>query len=93
MFGKKLGSEKQIRKFAGHIARKKGAYTADVVLFGNVQNPIVKCGVGFYYTTRNGGYIHHPAAYSRRGWSNMIYHPTTPTTVILPYSKINWEKI
>ena len=34
-------------------------------------------GHGYYYTTRTGIPINSPSAYSRRGWSSMVYHNST----------------
>lgn len=93
MFGEKLGSEKQIRKFAGHIARNYGALTADKILFSNINHPIIVRGNSGGWFTRRGDHIYHPNAYSKIGWSNMVYRRREPTTVILPYNLINWEKI
>ena len=30
-----------------------------------------------HYTTKTGRIIYHPSAYSKTGWSNMIYHAST----------------
>jgi hypothetical protein len=34
-------------------------------------------GESWYYTTRGGARILHPSAYSKRGFSNMVYHAST----------------
>lgn len=34
-------------------------------------------GRSWHYTTLTGIPIHHPSAYSRRGWSSMVYHCST----------------
>lgn len=34
-------------------------------------------GHGWHYVTSGGTVIDHPGAYSRRGWSNMHYVPST----------------
>ena len=34
-------------------------------------------GESSYYETRGGERIYHPSAYSRRGWSNMCYVPSS----------------
>ena len=35
------------------------------------------CGSGWKWTTRGGKEIAYPSAYSRVGWSNMVYLPST----------------
>jgi hypothetical protein len=56
---------------------------------GNERQPVVvvdedggKDSVGFtgsswHYQTRGGNRILHPGAYSRSGWSNMVYVPSS----------------
>jgi hypothetical protein len=34
-------------------------------------------GHGFFYETRGGTRIDHPSAYSKHGWSNMVYRSST----------------
>lgn len=34
-------------------------------------------GTSFHYKTRGGRRIYHPSAYAKRGWSNMVYCPST----------------
>lgn len=34
-------------------------------------------GESYYYETRGGKRIYHPSAYSRHGWSNMRYVPSS----------------
>lgn len=34
-------------------------------------------GDSYHYQTRGGQRIHHPGAYSRRGWGNMVYVSST----------------
>lgn len=34
------------------------------------------------WSTRGGGVIQYPSAYSRVGWSNMVYHPSTRRIVV-----------
>ena len=35
----------------------------------------------FYYATKGGTIIRHPSAYSKHGWSSMVYHPAEYYTV------------
>lgn len=39
-------------------------------------------GESWHYETRCGRRIYHPSAYSRRGWSNMVYHCSTLRVVV-----------
>ena len=39
-------------------------------------------GSSWCYRTRGGSRIYHPSAYSRRGWSNMVYSPSTRSVVV-----------
>ena len=34
-------------------------------------------GDGYHYTTRGGEVVYHPGAYARKGWSSLVYHPST----------------
>ena len=36
-----------------------------------------RSGLAGHYTNKSGDFISHPSAYSRRGWSSMVYHPCT----------------
>ncbi len=39
-------------------------------------------GSTWHYRTTSGIPIDYPGAYSRRGWSNMVYHPSTHRIVV-----------
>lgn len=39
-------------------------------------------GEGSHYRTRGGRRIYHPSAYSRSGWSNMVYFGSTARTEV-----------
>lgn len=39
-------------------------------------------GEGWHFRTRGGTYVRHPSAYSRRGWSNLVYHASTRRIVV-----------
>lgn len=43
---------------------------------GESYPPILVGGYGGYYT-RGGRPIYHPTAYSKKGWSNMVYQCST----------------
>lgn len=43
-----------------------------IVIDGNL--PPKKLGTSGGHFTRGGRRIHHPGAYARFGWSNMVYH-------------------
>lgn len=46
-----------------------------VVRPGDIAPTIAGCG--WHYKTRGGNWIDNPNAYARKGWSNMIYCPST----------------
>jgi len=84
--------EEKIITMANSVARKFGHNTATTILFGNVKEPKVidktPCG---YRKCSNHQYV--PKAYLRNfGWKNTYYQHAL-TTVLLPYSVINWDKI
>ncbi len=58
---------KATRQVYGHYA---------VILVDGNAAPALK-GESWHYTTRSGERIHHPSAYSCKGWSSMCYHPST----------------
>ena len=90
----KIGTEKQLKRFAGHVARMGRCTSANQILFGNTPSPkILVKGERFYWTNKSGDIIRHPSAYSIKGFSSMVYHHATPTIVLLPYHIINWDKI
>lgn len=64
----------QLRK----IARTTNQFCdpVSVVIIGGNQQPILT-GEGFSWKTRGGRTIYHPNSYAKRGWSNMVYSPST----------------
>lgn len=52
------------------LRRNRGEYTIEVV---DGDSAPVATGEGWHYETRGGTYISHPSAYSKTGWSNMVY--------------------
>lgn len=50
--------------------------TASVVVVDGAAPPRAT-GSRWHYTTKGGTIINHPSAYSKNGWSNMIYVPST----------------
>lgn len=41
------------------------------------DSPPEMVGKSYHYTTKGGSVIYHPSAYSKKGWSNMIYVNST----------------
>ena len=39
-------------------------------------------GESWHYETRTGMRIHHPSAYAKRGWSNMIYCASSRRVIV-----------
>ncbi|CAM6053500.1 unnamed protein product [Sphagnum tenellum] len=54
-------------------------------------------GTSYHYTTRTGIPIHYPSAYSRCGWSSMVYHNSTRRVEVgedwLNYATTNFRLI
>lgn len=45
------------------------------IVAGN--SPPKLTGCSYHWTTRGGTPVRHPSAYSRKGWSNLVYHHST----------------
>lgn len=80
--------DRQIVALCHSIARRKGYGRATSIIFSQnkrILRPKVdeRNSSQWFYTTRGGNIINHPAAYSKRGFSNMIYHHAY-CTVVLP---------
>lgn len=84
--------EKEIRRIANSLARSKGYGTATQIEFANIKAPKIVKAQPFHYTNKSGDIINHPSAYSKKGFSSMIYHHAY-CHVLLPYSVIPWDKI
>ena len=41
-------------------------------------------GEGWHYTNKTGEHIRHPSAYSKYGWSSMVYHPSDQCVRLSP---------
>ena len=41
-----------------------------------------RVGQSWHYTTITGIPIQHPSAYSKRGWSSMVYHHSTRRVIV-----------
>lgn len=61
----------EIRQAAG----QSGSTCPVKIIDGNTEPKLT--GESWCYRTRGGSYIYHPSAYSKNGWSNMVYHPST----------------
>jgi hypothetical protein len=48
---------------------------------GNAAPVLEGSRESYEFRTRGGSVIHHPSAYSKRGWSNMVYHSASWYTV------------
>ena len=60
---------KEIRKLAKSRASK--------IIVVEGHSPPKEKGEGFYWETKGGAYIRYPNAYSKKGFSNMIYCPSS----------------
>lgn len=67
--------DNQIRKKIRAACGQSGTpYPIEIV---DGDNPPRLVGESSGYVTRGGRKIYHPSAYSKRGWSNMVYSPST----------------
>jgi len=65
---------KSERSLARRIA---GAHNSiPVVVVSGTKAPKL-CGESYHYTTKTGLPIYHPNAYSKKGFSSMVYHCST----------------
>lgn len=67
-----MGTEvkRLLRKLAGAHAN------CPVEVVPGDKSPVL-AGSSWHYTNRSGDYIRHPSAYSRRGWSSLVYRHST----------------
>jgi hypothetical protein len=84
--------EKEIRRIANSLARSKGYGRASEIEFAHVKKPKIISADSFHWETKGGRIIHHPSAYAKVGFSNMVYCYAY-CHVLLPYSVIPWDKI
>jgi len=71
-----------IMKTVAYQARQKVGFNprynrTPVVVIKNSDAEPRLLGESWHYRTRGGRYIYHPSAYSRIGWSNMVYCSST----------------
>lgn len=65
--------EKDIQRRANIYARSRGFGKATEVRFQTIRNPRIIKARSYRYKTRGGIEIYYPSAYSKKGWSNMVY--------------------
>jgi hypothetical protein len=53
--------------------------------------PPKRVGTPWHYTTRGGRPIHHPSAYSKCGWSNMVYVASSICIEVGEAWLVNWR--
>lgn len=59
-----------------------GAHNSTAVRIVSGNLPVYMHGSGWHYRTRGGTVIQHPYSYSKRGWSNMVYHHANREIVV-----------
>jgi|WetSurMetagenome_2_1015567.scaffolds.fasta_scaffold158417_3 hypothetical protein len=69
-----------IKRVARETCGERSNLPVDIV-YGSDRAPEVY-GHGWHYETRGGQVIHHPSAYSKKGFSNMIYCPSTRHIIV-----------
>lgn len=66
------------RRLARHHAGAGKATPVVLISSGPLPvSPPRLTGESYHYTTRGGTWVRHPSAYRRRGWSNLVYVPST----------------
>lgn len=64
------------------VRKAAGAHSnCRVEVIDGQREPMV-AGLHGHYRTKAGDFIRHPSAYSRRGWSNMVYVASTVRVVV-----------
>jgi len=84
--------EEKIVTMANSIARKFGYNTATTILFGNVKEPKIIHRTHYGYRKYTTGEYVSKAYRNHFGWENTYYQKAI-TTIVLPLSIINWDKI
>lgn len=74
-------AEKEIRSFAIRHANGYVYTAAPITIEDGKLSPHWE-GSSFHYETKGGRHIYHPSAYSKMGWSNMKYIPSTRHIVV-----------
>lgn len=62
---------KAVRKNCGATGK-----SFPIVVIDGFAEPLVY-GESFYYTNKMGQRIYHPSAYAKKGWSSLVYKPST----------------
>lgn len=74
---------REYRNFSRTVRAEAGASGQSIPI--EIQNtdaaPHIE-GESWHYETRGGRHIYHPSAYSRRGWSNMVYYGSTRSIIV-----------
>ena len=84
--------EEKIQTMANSIARKAGYNVATTILFGNVKSPKIIDRTPYGYRKYTTGEYVSNAYRNHFGWKNTYYQKAS-TTVLLPFSIIDWNKI
>ena len=72
-----IEAEKQIKSWANKHAPTRGSKPTNAyILVEDGDSKPRWAGNGYGYQTRGGRPIYHPSAYSKIGWSNMVYVPS-----------------
>lgn len=59
------------------VRRTLPGTTCPIIVVADSSQQPQQRGASWHYTTRGGTRIYHPSAYSKSGWSNMVYHAST----------------
>lgn len=77
-----LGSQIMNRKEVINYLKLNKYDSVPIQTIANSDEPPKLMGESWHYETKGGTYIDHPSAYSNKGWSNMVYCPSTRHIVV-----------
>ena len=72
---------REFRREARRAAGLKAKDTRPVVVAPGVDAPRLE-GEGSHHTNLSGEWVRYPSAYARRGWSSLVYVPSTLRVVV-----------
>ena len=64
------------------VLRRANASHITIQIIPGIALAPREVGESFHYETRGGRRISHPSAYSKRGWSNMVYCHSTRRVIV-----------
>lgn len=71
-----VSTTREERKHIRQLLKITKHWSIPIVVIEGADFPKQK-GTSYHYETRGGTIIYHPSSYSKTGWSNMVYMPST----------------